>query len=287
MFILFIVVKFLIVDNQNAYGRIKIVSTPSAGIFIDNVSVGKTPYEDKFKTGEFVVKLIPEGEGDQTVSWQGKVKINKNSLTYVNRELGKSEVTSAGEIFTITKMEKSPKNSTLGEVLVETEPSGAIVYLDNDEKGISPLVLQDVPRGDHELSVFMPGFFRRTQKINVEGEYRVNTQIKLSLDENQKTLDQTLEEKRKESSASAQQNQEAKVIEKITIQSTSTGFLRVRSEPSLAGEEVGQVKPGETYDILEEQNGWYKIKFDETEGWVSGQYAKKEENITPTPTIKL
>jgi len=60
-------------------------------------------------------------------------------------------------------MEKSPRDD-VGEIYIETEPTGALVYLDNEEKGVAPLILADVPSGIHELSVFLPGFLRRTQK---------------------------------------------------------------------------------------------------------------------------
>src|SRR3990167_5618823 len=102
----FVFVKFYILDKQNAFGRIKIVSSPVASVFVDNLAVGKTPFEQKYKVGEFLLKLIPEGTATDTASWQGKVKVYKNALTYVNRELGSSDVTSAGEIFTTTKMDE-------------------------------------------------------------------------------------------------------------------------------------------------------------------------------------
>jgi uncharacterized protein YgiM (DUF1202 family) len=57
---------------------------------------------------------------------------------------------------------------------------------------------------------------------------------------------------------------------------TPTGFLRVRDQASLGGAEIGQVKPGETYTLLDEQSGWYKIKFNNKEGWISSQYAQKQ-----------
>jgi hypothetical protein len=56
-------------------------------------------------------------------------------------------------------MEKAPSKVNLGEIYVETEPQGAIIYLDNDEKGVAPLILEEVVQGEHELSVFLPGFF--------------------------------------------------------------------------------------------------------------------------------
>jgi len=180
---IFVFVRFFILNNQNAFGRISAVSSPVASVFIDNVAVGKTPFEQKYKVGEYMLKLIPEGTATDTASWQGKVKIYKNALTYINRELGSSDVTSAGEIFTTTKMEKPAKSSDLGEIYVETEPQGAIVYLDNDEKGVSSLILSEVMKGDHELSVFMPKFLRRTQKVNVDAGYRVNAVFKLAIDQ--------------------------------------------------------------------------------------------------------
>ena len=42
----------------------------------------------------------------------------------------------------------------------------------------------------------------------------------------------------------------------IVIKSTPTGFLRVRSEPSLKGNEVGKVYPKDKVTLLEELSGW-------------------------------
>jgi hypothetical protein len=78
------------------------------------VAIGKTPFEDKLKVGEYLLKLIPEGNATDTASWQGKINIYKNTLTFVNRELGSSDVTSAGEIFTAVKMKKKPSNPNYG-----------------------------------------------------------------------------------------------------------------------------------------------------------------------------
>jgi len=273
----FVVVKYFVMDKQNAYGKLKIISSPTASIFINNMVIGKTPFEEKYKAGEYLLKLIPEGSATETASWNGKINVYKNALTYVNRELGSSDIFSAGEIFTTEKMKEPPKNSNYGEIYVETEPQGAIVTLDNDEKGIAPLVLQDVTRGDHELSVFMPGFFRRTQKINVDSGYRVNASFKLALDQSQKQLAQV----EKESTASAKS---AKTF--VTINNNPQGWLRVREDASINATEEAKVKVGEKYEFLEEKEGWYKIKFNDnkdglvegnfTVGWVSKEYASKE-----------
>jgi hypothetical protein len=281
----FIGVRFFILDKQNALGKLKIISSPSATVFIDNVAIGKTPYEDKYKVGEFLVKLIPEGTATETASWQGKIKVYKNALTYINRELGSSDITSAGEIFSVTKMEKaSTKGSQYGEVYVESDPSGAIVYLDNDEKGVGPLLLADVLKGEHELSVFLPGFFRRTQKINIEGGYRLNANFKMAIDQSQTpNLPKKDDQKEATKSATASTTNNKTMI---TIKETEQGWLRVREEPSTDATESAKVKPGEKYELVDEQPDWYKIKFNGnknglvsgsfTEGWVSSAYSEKQ-----------
>lgn len=270
LFAAFIAIKFYVLDAQNATGRLKIISSPAAGVFIDNVALGHTPFEDKYKVGEYMLKLIPEGDATATASWQGKIKIYKNAITYVNRELGATDLNSAGEIFTVTKMESKPSNANYGEIFVETDPIGAIVYLDNDEKGVAPVILSDVLKGDHELSVFMPGFFRRTQKINVDPGYRVNAAFKLAIDQSQQP--KTEEKKTPTASPSAAIAQTT-----VTVKENPLGFLRVREEPSVAASESARVKPGDSFPLLDEQSGWYKIEYlPGKQGWISGEFSQKK-----------
>ncbi|MFH1938417.1 MAG: SH3 domain-containing protein, partial [Patescibacteria group bacterium] len=56
--------------------------------------------------------------------------------------------------------------------------------------------------------------------------------------------------------------------------------LRVRSLPSLNGEILTEVSEGEVYDLLDEQDGWYKITANSVTGWCyggdTGGYAAKQ-----------
>jgi len=272
LFVVFVLVKFFLLDKQNVYGQLKIVSSPTTSVFINNVAVGKTPFYDKYKIGEYILKLIPEGTATETASWQGKINVYKNSLTYINRELGSSDISSAGEILTVVKMDKPPKNANYGEIYIETEPQGAIINLDNDEKGVSPLILEDVVRGEHELSVFLPGFFRRTQKINIDSGYRVNANFKLAIDQSKSSSAKATEDK---SSTPSAQTETGK--NKVVIKDTPTGWLRVREEPTVNASEAARVNPGEKYELLEEKNNWYKIEYEKGKnGWISAEYASKE-----------
>ena len=281
LFVGFVAVRFFILDKQNEYGKMKIISSPTASIFLNSTFIGKTPFEDKYKVGEYLLKLIPETSATDTASWNDKINIYKNALTYVNRELGSSDIASAGEIFTTTKMTKKPSNSDSGEIYVETEPIGAIVTLDNDEKGVAPALMENVSRGDHELSVFMPGFFRRTQKINVDSGYRVNAAFKLAIDQSSSF---TKEPDDKTKIASSSGTVAGKTY--VKIRDNPQGWLRVRIDGSIDASESAKVKPGESYEFLDEKTGWFKIKYNDnkdglvegefTEGWVSSEYSAKE-----------
>ena len=281
LFIAFVSIRFFIFDKQNEYGRLKIISSPTASVFLNSTVIGKTPFEDKYKVGEYLLKLIPETSATDTASWNGKINIYKNSLTYVNRELGSSDIASAGEIFTTVKMTKKPSNAESGEIYVETEPQGAIVTLDNDEKGVAPALMENVFRGDHELSVFMPGFFRRTQKINVDSGYRVNAVFKLAIDQSSSFAKESSD---KTKTASSSGSVSSKTY--VKIRDNPQGWLRVRIDGSIDASESAKVKPGEKYEFLEEKTGWFKIKYNDnkgglisgdfTEGWVSSEYSTKE-----------
>lgn len=49
--------------------------------------------------------------------------------------------------------------------------------------------------------------------------------------------------------------------------------LSLRKGPGTNYEKIGQVYRGDQLDILEEQNGWYKVQtYDGVEAWVSAEY---------------
>jgi hypothetical protein len=48
---------------------------------------------------------------------------------------------------------------------VATEPPGAMIYLDNKEQGKSPVVLSDVPPGQHAISARLDGFAPLTRMV--------------------------------------------------------------------------------------------------------------------------
>jgi hypothetical protein len=68
----------------------------------------------------------------------------------------------------------------------------------------------------------------------------------------------------------------------LIIKSTPTGWLRVRSAPSLTGAIIGSVYPNQRYAFSQEKNGWFNITISGSQkGWVSGQYIAVVSKATP------
>ncbi len=282
LFLIFIGVKYILLDKSNQTGVLRVLSVPSSNVFIDNVNVGRTPYEQKMKVGDYVVKLIPSQEATPTAQWEGKINVVKNSLSYINRELGDSDLTSAGEIYTVENMSPGSAGGDYGELFIDSDPPGAIVTMDNDEKGVASIIIAPILNGAHEVSLYLPGFVRRTQKVNVVGGRRVNALYKLAVDKVQKERIASLSAPRKTATesatvatSSAETVPSAPGAKKVVIKDTPTGWLRVRSLPTVAASEEARIDPGSTFPLLEEKPNWYRIQYDsDNDGWIASEYAR-------------
>lgn len=246
---------------------IKVLSTPITSIFLNDKLIGKTPYDDKYGSGEYILKLIPEGISSQAVSWQGKITLNPGVLTYVNRDLGTSELTSAGEILTLEKISQS-----LAQLLVVTQPDGATVIIDGSEKGAAPFGPSEVSPGEHEIAVTSPGFTTRTVRVSAPSGYKLLANIQLALAPGTETTPSA------ETTPTSRAGEKQVSKPYVLIKDTPTGFLRVRADASLSATEAARAKPGEKYPYLDEKSGWFKISYDTgKEGWISANYAEKVE----------
>lgn len=294
LFTLFIVVKFFILDASKP-GVLRVLSTPTATIFLNGNTIGRTSYDVEQKEGEYQLKLIPENVATTTASWSDKIKIFKGVATVVRVDLGKSSLDTSSQIFYVIKSDNQNLKDNEGEIEVEVEPAGSTIQIDRDEKGIAPSLIGPVARGEHELTVSSPGFFPRTEKINIEAGYRTVAKIKLAINQDYKNMDllkKEFDDKNASESAIASSaavlsipstntspTQAPKVAGKtyIIISDTPTGFLRVRSEPAVSASESAQVSPNNRFEVIEEKLGWYKIMYEKDKfGWVYSQYAEKE-----------
>lgn len=270
-------------------GELRVESTPSVSVFLDNKHIGRTPYREKVQAGEYTIRLVPESTTGDIAPWQAKITVGANLLTYVNAVLSESELSSAVDVLWL---EKSVANKP--ELSVITNPDGASVVVDDATKGITPLTVSDLEAGDHTLTVTSPGFLTRTMKIKLTVGYKLIASMKLALSATgtsdttaasssasltpttATTPSPTLKAGTKTATSSASTQTPAKPY--VTIKDTPTGFLRVRSEPNTSGSEAGRVNPGEKYHVYDEQGGWYQIAYDGTnKGWISGTYADETQ----------
>lgn len=287
-------------------GELKVESQPAASVFLNDKHIGRTPIGKtsyRLDSGEYTIKIVPDAGVSSYASFQDKIKISPNTITYVDVMLSENELTSSSYILWLEKM--SGKNA---ELSVVTTPDAATVLLDDDPKGTSPLTISDISVGEHTLVLISRGFLTRTLKVKTSAGYRLMVNAKLALDPGRSvlgestaspsgTLTPTVSPKAS-SSASPKTSPTASPKttptptkgttgadpEKpfITVKDNEYGFLRVRSEPSTASPsaEVARVKPGEKYHIMETKSGWYKIEYISGKtGWVSGstQWVEKTE----------
>ncbi len=268
-------------------GELRVESTPQVSIFLDNKHLGRSPLKEKVQAGEYTLRLVPESTTGDIAPWQGKITVGANLLTYVNAILSESELSSAVDILWLEKsVAKKP------ELSVVTNPDGVSVVIDDTTKGVTPLTIQDLEAGEHNLTIASPGFLTRTMKVKLTAGFKLIASLKLALS--------TTSEQPPEASSSAQVTTSttptptakpgatktatssattadpAKPF--VLIKDTPTGYLRVREEPATSASEAGRVNPGQKFHLFDEKNGWYQIAFDgTTKGWISGQYATKTE----------
>jgi hypothetical protein len=249
----------------SAQGVLEISSNPPVLVFINNQKMGTTPFKKEFKPQKLTIKLVSE-EDSEKVLWQGKASITSSTITLIKYQFGQERQEDYGEILTLNKI-PDRKN---GALLISSYPDKAIINLDGETKGYTPLLLEEIPPGHHSLEINLDGYKNSIIGLNVAAGFQLNAEIKLAkikADESQKV---TPEEK-------------GLIQETVTILSTPTGWLRVRSGPGTGFAEIAKVSPGEKYPLLAEDEGWLKISLEEeteeekTEGWISSQYGKINE----------
>lgn len=265
----FVIYK-LIFTHQSAIAGLKIKTTPQASVYLDDKLIGKTPYDGRHPAGNYALKLVADESGG---SWQDKIVLTPQTLTYVDKEIGSSDLTTQGDVVSLEKIDNEET-----EISIISTPDAAIVSIDGIEKGISPLNIP-VLDGEHDIVVDSTGFIGRTIKIQAVKGFRVNinTQLALSSQAPQSQPSPTADASKPQPTGSTPGTPEpAKPY--VVIKSTPTNFLRVRFDASLAASEVARLKPGDKVPYLEEKSGWFKVNYVEgKEGWISSRYADKVE----------
>jgi len=233
--------SFLPVSNN---AGLQVFSQPKAEVFLDDQKVGETPYLAKnLKAASHKLKV--ESDGGQ---WQTELILTSGTLAVVNRVLSQENFAQQGEILTIEKGQG---------LIISSNPLGAKVKVNDQEKGQSPLFLKETTTGSYRVSLARDGFLTRSVAVQVHQGFVTTLQVDLALAPPKEEKEQSL-----------------LLTKKVVVTATITGWARVRTEPNLTAEELTKVNDGESFTLIEESTGWYKIILtDGRTGWISSQYA--------------
>lgn len=262
--IFFVILFFL--DGKTGKGALQVTSIPKSNVYLENKLIGVTPLcacdsTRMLNIGDYNIKLVPI---DGTVRpYEEKITINKSILTVVDRTFADNG-SGDGSIISLTPL--SDKKDV--EVLVVSLPDKANVFLDSNPVGITPLLLKNVSESDHDLRLTLSGYKDKLLKIKTALGFKLSSLVYLGIN---------MDLSATPSASGSAQSTVASASASILILNTPTGFLRVREDASINSLEIAQVKPGESYELVEEKDGWLKIKLtDGKVGWISSSYGVKE-----------
>lgn len=227
---------------------IRVESQPEASVSLNGKEVGKTPFENSnLKPREYLVQ-IKSDKG----SWRGYVNLEGRTQAIVNRDLSLTAASSSGEVITLEKGS--------GTTLIST-PDSAQVEIDGKNYGSTPLLVKDLPSGEHTFLISHNNFLKRIIRALVIKDYVLNINVDLAISEPDFTKITATP---------------IEVSRQVKVGNTPTGFLRVRNDPSVAGAEIGRVSPGDILILIEEVPNWYKVRIEGgKEGYVSSNYIEK------------
>jgi hypothetical protein len=285
-------------------GGLNVESTPQSNIYINDQHIGNTPLtNDKIKPGEHVVKLI--SLTDPTQTYETKINLKPDVMMAINHTFAPTPQEATGYVLDLEKI----KSNDTAEITVITTPASAIVRLDDQPKGFAPLLNVGVSPGQHKITLNAQGYKSLEIISEVKAGYRLIVSAELGklypLKPSQDVPTQATESAQvtdstpppspspspsptpiaaatPASTPAPTPAPRTSVPQKpyVEILPTSTGWLRVRSEPNgLADNEVARVNPGDSHPYLEyDQTGWYKIEYQPgKQGWIAAQYGRLVE----------
>jgi hypothetical protein len=124
-------------------GWIAVFSSPgNASVTLDGDYVGRTPVNnslnlEEIPPGDHIVVLVLPGFRPSAQ----KITVSPNLVSTVNATL-----------------EPGSGSAPQGSLSITSEPAGAMVLVDNQSRGVSPVTADDIAAGDHKIAVRMEGY---------------------------------------------------------------------------------------------------------------------------------
>jgi len=151
-----------------AQAGLQIETIPRATVFIDGNQVGTTPYEATRSPGELTLRLVPESQDGPLAPWDTKLTLTQGIKTVVKRDFAETESLSSGEILSFEKIEGSG-----AALIIVSSPDAAKITLDGEDRGFTPLRIEQVAVGEHQILISHPGFLEREIKARTEPGFRL------------------------------------------------------------------------------------------------------------------
>jgi len=251
-------------NRETGKGALQVTSIPKSKVYLDNKLIGMTPLytvdvKQMLPVGDYDIKLVPIVGNIN--SYEAKITINKSTLTAVDRTF-EDNGSSEGSVISLIPLDDKKDV----QILVVSLPEKANVFLDSNPVGTTPLLLKQVSESDHNLRLTLDGYKDKSLKIKTALGFRLSSLVFLGINADLSNS----------SVASVSATPSPALITNVLILNTPTGFLRVRGNSSISSAEIGEVKPGESYELIGEKDNWFEIKIASTSGWISSQYAIKK-----------
>jgi Bacterial SH3 domain/PEGA domain len=256
-------------------GALQVTSSPQSKVYLNGSYLGQTPLckcqaTDMVTPGDYTISLVPL---DATLQeFQEKVTISQGVLTVVDRKFGKNGQ-SEGSIISLTPLD----DKTTAQLEVVSFPQGATVMLDDQNIGTTPVFYHNPTESDHDLKISKDGYNDKEIRIRTPMGYKLTVAAYLSTNTTGLQTPTPTIAPTPSTTVSTSPVPTPTGTNGVVILNTPTGYLWVREGPSLSAKQITQVKPGDKYSLISQENGWYEITLtDGSTGWISAQYAKKQ-----------
>ncbi|OGC46523.1 hypothetical protein A2V49_00550 [candidate division WWE3 bacterium RBG_19FT_COMBO_34_6] len=268
-------------DEGDSEIVLRIISEPAgASIYVDNTEFGKTPFTStKLSEGDYDIRMEMVGyEAART-----RVRIQKGYTSNVSVKLFPQPVPSMVRPFE-GSVELYDISSGNNQVIADTSAWVKAVLYWNQTRGIN---LEGV--GVNKEMVFdyfidyTGNVFNSLGNIVGEESFSQLKDIKKGAYLGKLSDGAGLSEAAKNSFNKLKGITIETSSKKVKILETGTGWLRVRSDPTVNAAEIAKVDVGKEYAFVEEQTDWIKITVSETiQGWVSKTYVEIVDSTAQT-----
>lgn len=263
---LFLLVRVIYSFRDIEKGGLQVTANVHGRVLLDGKEIGEIPVRktspsDTIPVGNYELRIEPE---DTTLSsYTARIRVNGGVLTAIDKTFLPGSLGSAYALTLEKTQSQKPK------IDITSVPSGALVTIDSVAVGATPYSSDSLSASEHEIEIQKEGFAKKTIRVKTVERHTLVVSAALGTGDIgtvqlPPAVSPTPSTTTSPTPASATT---------ITILKTPNGFLRVRGGPSTSFGEVARVRPGETYTIITQENGWYQIQAEGVNGWISSQFA--------------